>query len=133
MRQRINLSILEDQITGTKTKCKLFPPWTRIIRRAKQTMMQSQFDPNLTNSLRVLAIIAGAMLANACAQPGGDAPAIKVAADGEPTPTSVEQVRTQCWMRYEGPKQVKNLDEKMKLVDKCIDEKMKLLPPTANR
>jgi hypothetical protein len=103
------------------------------MRGAKQRAMGSQIGPNMTNCLRALTIITFVVLTSACAQSGGDTPAIKAATDGEPVPTSVEQVRTQCWMRYEGPKQVKNLDEKMKLVDKCIDEKMKLLPPTANR
>jgi hypothetical protein len=82
----------------------------------------------------MLAISACIALVNACAQPAGETPNAKITATtGEPVPTSVEQARTDCWMRYEGPKQVKNLDEKMKLVDKCIDEKMKLLPAAAAR
>jgi len=37
-------------------------------------------------------------------------------------------------MRYEQKgMQVKNLDEKIKLVDKCIEEKSKLLPTAASR
>jgi len=104
------------------------------VERAKQDRMRKATHHYATNCLRVFAISVCIALTNACAQPGGEAPEAKIkAAAGEPVPTSVEQARTECWMRYEGPKQVKNLDEKMKLVDKCIDEKMKLLPAAANR
>jgi hypothetical protein len=85
--------------------------------------------------LRVFPIMAIAALLAACADTGARPEAATAAMpSGETLPTSVEDARTQCWMRYENKKmQVKNLDEKIKLVDKCIDEKMKLLPAAASR
>jgi len=83
-------------------------------------------------ALAVLSLV----LLVACADPG-NTPQVAAAAPpptGERLPTSVEDVRTQCWMRYESKNmQVKNLDEKIKLVDKCIEEKSKQLPTAANR
>lgn len=84
--------------------------------------------------LRVIPIIAIAALIAACADTGARPEAAAALPSGESMPTSVEDARTQCWMRYEQKnKQVKNLDEKIKLVDKCIEEKSKLLPTAASR
>jgi hypothetical protein len=36
--------------------------------------------------------------------------------------------RGQCWMKYENTKAAHNLDEKMKLVDQCMEEKKRQYP-----
>jgi hypothetical protein len=71
-----------------------------------------------------LALLAALLLA-ACADNVNPKPA---AAGGEPTPTTPEEARTQCWMRYETKSAPRDLDKRMALVDKCIEEKMKQLP-----
>jgi hypothetical protein len=43
-------------------------------------------------------------------------------------PQSTEMARGQCWMKYENTKAAHNLDEKMKLVDQCMEEKKKRYP-----
>ena len=46
----------------------------------------------------------------------------------EAAPQSTEMARGQCWMKYENSKVAHNLDEKMKLVDQCMQEKKKQYP-----
>ncbi len=46
----------------------------------------------------------------------------------ETPPQSTEMARGQCWMKYEKSKVAHNLDEKMKLVDQCMEEKKKQYP-----
>lgn len=43
-------------------------------------------------------------------------------------PQSTEMARGQCWMKYENSKVAHNLDEKMKLVDQCMEEKKRQYP-----
>jgi hypothetical protein len=78
-------------------------------------------------SLPLVAALASALMLAACADAGQQA---KPTADagGEPPPTSPQEVKTQCWMRYEGKSAPRDLDKRMALVDKCIEERMKLLP-----
>ena len=47
---------------------------------------------------------------------------------GESVPNTVEEAKTQCWMRYENKSAPRDLDKRMALVDKCIEEKTKQLP-----
>jgi hypothetical protein len=46
----------------------------------------------------------------------------------EVPPQSTEMARGQCWMKYENTKVAHNLDEKMKLVDQCMEEKKRQYP-----
>ena len=41
-------------------------------------------------------------------------------------PMTVTKAREQCWMKYESGKPISNaeLDKKVKLVEKCVDERM---------
>jgi outer membrane biogenesis lipoprotein LolB len=71
-----------------------------------------------------LALLAALLLA-ACAD--ANQPPKAAATNGEPVPTSAEQAKTQCWMRYENNSAPRDLDKRLALVDKCIDEKMKLM------
>jgi len=72
-----------------------------------------------------LALFAALLLA-ACADAAN--PPRPEVAGGEPAPTTPEQAKTQCWMRYENKSAPRDLDKRMALVDKCIEEKMKQLP-----
>ena len=73
----------------------------------------------------LLALFAALLLA-ACADAAN--PPRPEVAGGEPAPTTPEQAKTQCWMRYENKSAPRDLDKRMALVDKCIEEKMKQLP-----
>jgi len=70
----------------------------------------------------------GAALAlAACADTAQQAKPVSQAG-GEPPPTTAQEAKTQCWMRYENKSAPRDLDKRMALVDKCIEEKMKQLP-----
>jgi hypothetical protein len=81
-------------------------------------LCQPAFSP------RALALLAALLLA-ACADAANQPK--PVAASGEPVPTSPQDAKTQCWMRYENKSAPRDLDKRMALVDKCIEEKMKLM------
>jgi hypothetical protein len=36
-----------------------------------------------------------------------------------------EEAKTQCWMKYESDKRAKNIDARLALVEKCVDETMR--------
>ena len=83
---------------------------------------------------RVLAALCGAALLAACAQgnSGADlAPTAQPAAVAAPagqTPKGAltpEEAKTQCWMKYEGDKKVKNIDQRLVLVEKCVDDTLR--------
>jgi len=74
--------------------------------------------------LRALALLA--LLLAACADAANQQKP-QAAAAGEAPPTSPQDAKTQCWMRYENKSAPRDLDKRMALVDKCIEEKMKLL------
>jgi hypothetical protein len=59
------------------------------------------------------------------AQPAAASAAAPAPAPQQPeaAPIDVHEASAQCWMKYD--KTAVNLDAKAKLVDKCIDEKMK--------
>jgi hypothetical protein len=78
--------------------------------------------PVFSSSALALLVV---FLLSACADPNQQAK--PAAANGEPVPTSAEQAKTQCWMRYENNSAPRDLDKRLALVDKCIDEKMKLM------
>ena len=40
-----------------------------------------------------------------------------------------EQAKGQCWMKYENDRRAKNIDERLKLVEKCVDDTMRNQPP----
>jgi hypothetical protein len=72
-----------------------------------------------------LALLAALLLA-ACADAANQPK--PAAANGETVPNTPEEAKTQCWMRYENKSAPRDLDKRMALVDKCIEEKMKQLP-----
>jgi len=83
---------------------------------------------------RLIAISAMLALA-ACAQ-GNSTADLTPAAPQAAAPTAVpaappktaltpEEAKTQCWMKYEGDKKVKNIDQRLTLVEKCVDDTMR--------
>jgi hypothetical protein len=79
-------------------------------------------------------IAAGFALAACASKPASEMPAAAqpAAASAAPAPAApqaavapvdVHEASAQCWMKYD--RTAVNLDAKAKLVDKCIDEKMK--------
>ena len=40
-----------------------------------------------------------------------------------------EEVKAQCWMKYENDKRIKNIDARLQLVEKCVAETSRNQPP----
>ena len=40
-----------------------------------------------------------------------------------------EQIKTQCWMKYEEDTKIKNIDQRLALVEKCVAETSSNQPP----
>lgn len=40
-------------------------------------------------------------------------------------PMTPEKAKANCWMKYEGDKKIKNLDQRLSLVEKCVDDTMR--------
>ena len=82
-------------------------------------------------------ITACALLAlTACAQsntsadlaPAAPQPAAQTAAPAAPPPKAAltpEEAKGQCWMKYENDKKAKNIDQRLALVEKCVDDTMR--------
>ena len=45
-----------------------------------------------------------------------------------PQPMTPEKAKTECWMKFEGDKKIKNIDQRLALVEKCVDETMRNQP-----
>jgi hypothetical protein len=93
----------------------------------------SRMRPFARNAIGAAAIALALVLA-ACAEgpgmrsTGGQRQAAIDSLKSEVAPQSTEMARGQCWMKYENSKVAHNLDEKMKLVDQCMQEKKKQYP-----
>ena len=91
----------------------------------------SRLRPFARNAIAAAAI---ALLLAACAEgpvarsTGSQRQAAIDSLKSEAAPQSTEMARGQCWMKYENSKVAHNLDEKMKLVDQCMQEKKKQYP-----
>ncbi len=40
-----------------------------------------------------------------------------------------EEAKGKCWMKYENDRRAKGIDERLKLVEKCVDDTMRNQPP----
>lgn len=84
-----------------------------------------------------LLIFASALTLAACAQgnstadlaPAAQPAAAQPAAAPPPTapkgPMTPEKAKADCWMKYEEDKKVKNIDQRLALVEKCVDDTMR--------
>ncbi|TMJ06230.1 MAG: hypothetical protein E6G97_00775 [Alphaproteobacteria bacterium] len=76
-----------------------------------------------------MALLVGCAQGNSTADlaPAAPQPA-QVATPSGPPPKGAltpEEAKTQCWMKYEGDKKVKNIDQRLSLVEKCVDETLR--------
>ena len=40
-------------------------------------------------------------------------------------PLTPEKAKADCWMKYEGDKKIKNIDQRLALVEKCVDDTLR--------
>jgi len=40
-------------------------------------------------------------------------------------PLTPEKAKADCWMKSEGDKKIKNIDQRLSLVEKCVDDTMR--------
>src|SRR3954454_25058937 len=59
--------------------------------------------------------------------PATPAPQQAATAPGPPAqqPLTPEKAKADCWMKYEGDKKIKNIDQRQSLVEKCVDDTMR--------
>jgi len=78
-----------------------------------------------------VALFAAALLSACASAPVNEMPAAanpaSPTAEAPAKPVERHEASAQCWMKYD--KAGGGIDAKMRLVDKCIDEKMKANPP----
>jgi hypothetical protein len=86
-------------------------------------------NPVRTLGMLALLGLAGCAGGNSSADlaPAAPAPqqtaAAPAAAPNEPlTP---EKAKADCWMKYENDKKIKNIDQRLSLVEKCVDDTMR--------
>jgi ABC-type glycerol-3-phosphate transport system substrate-binding protein len=82
----------------------------------------------IARPLRLLAICTLLAL-SACAGGTGSAdlapaaaPQPTAAAPAPQEPMTPEKAKAECWMKYEGDKKIKNIDQRLSLVEKCVDD-----------
>jgi hypothetical protein len=95
--------------------------------------------------LRVLILACAALALAGCAQSNSSAeispaaappPAPSTAPSAQPAPAPTrqaaltpEEAKGQCWMKYENDRRAKSIDERLKLVEKCVDDTLRNQPP----
>ena len=59
--------------------------------------------------------------------PAAPAPQQSATAPAPPPqqPLTPEKAKADCWMKYEGDKKIKNIDQRLSLVEKCVDDTMR--------
>ena len=77
----------------------------------------------------------------AAAQPSAQTPppapagrAVQSAPAAPPPPAkqaalTPEEAKGRCWMKYENDRRAKSIDERLKLVEKCVDDTLRNQPP----
>jgi hypothetical protein len=68
------------------------------------------------------------------AAPAAPPPAQSAAPPPAPAPArqaalTPEEAKAQCWMKYENDRRAKGIDERLKLVEKCVDDTLRNQPP----
>jgi hypothetical protein len=89
-----------------------------------------QTQKSVIAALLTAATLAGCAQGNSSADlaPAVPQPAAQAAAAAAPPPKAAltpEEAKTQCWMKYESDKKVKNIDQRLTLVEKCVDDTMR--------
>jgi len=88
-----------------------------------------------TARLRLLAALCAAAMLAGCAQgntsadlaPAAPQPVAQTAPSAPPPKAALtpEEAKAQCWMKYESDKKMKNIDQRLTLVEKCVDDTMR--------
>ena len=100
----------------------------RVARRRRRVYEAVMNKSGLLSTLCALAL-------TACAQSNSSAdlaptpaaqPAAVQAAPAAPQATlTPEEAKAQCWMKYENDKKVKNIDARLTLVEKCVNDTLR--------
>jgi len=101
--------------------------WPTQVISATMAADVKEIPPMTCRYLPIAIFAAGLLGACAAASSPGEMPAVAAAAEPDAPPLEMHEASAQCWMKYD--KSGGGLDAKAKLVDKCIDEKMKTQKP----
>ena len=85
-------------------------------------------NSRLLSTLCALALLAGCAGSNTSAELApAPQPTAQPAPSGPPPKATLtpEEAKAQCWMKFENDKRVKNIDARLILVEKCVDETMR--------
>ena len=99
-------------------------------------MSKSPQTGQLGGHQSLIAALCLAAVLSACAQGNSSAdlapapaqPTAQTAASSAPPPKAAltpEEAKAQCWMKYENDKKVKTIDQRLPLVEKCVDDTMR--------
>ena len=89
-------------------------------------MIESPLRPIALCTLLALSACAGGT-GSADLSPATPAPQQSAAAPAPAAhePMTPEKAKADCWMKYEGDKKVKNIDQRLSLVEKCVDDTLR--------
>jgi len=94
-----------------------------LLRRYERSMMAKSLRTLSACMLLALSACAGGNTSADLAPAA--APQQTAAAPAAPPPSeplTPEKAKADCWMKYEGDKKIKNIDQRLALVEKCVDE-----------
>jgi hypothetical protein len=95
-----------------------------------------RYEAGMITQSRILPLLTftAVLMLAACAQGNGTAdlapssqptaapaPASSPAPAAPKGPMTPEQAKADCWMKYEEDKKIKNIDQRLALVEKCVD------------
>ena len=87
-------------------------------------------NSGILSTLGALALLAGCAQSNTSAELA-PAPAPQPTAQAVPSAPppkaalTPEEAKAQCWMKFENDKRVKNIDARLILVEKCVDDTLR--------
>jgi hypothetical protein len=87
--------------------------------------MTATLRPFLVCALLALPACAGGNSSADLAPTPAPQPAAVAPAPPPQEPLTPEKAKADCWMKYEADKKVKNIDQRLALVEKCVDETLR--------
>ena len=97
------------------------------LRRYDGGMIARPFRPIAACLLLALSACAGGT-GSADLSPAAPPPQQQTATAPAPppqVPLTPEKAKADCWMKYESDKKIKNIDQRLSLVEKCVDDTMR--------